>query len=112
MTRWSFLTSHARVLLAVASDPDLRLREIGDTVGISERRAYDIVADLTRSGYIAKTREGRRNRYEIQQDRPLRDELTGHRTIGDMLALLADTERAEGEHPEGSDGAPLVTRDR
>lgn len=97
METWSFLTSHARVLLALAADPELRLREIGDVVGISERRAHDIVADLTRSGYLVKKREGRRNRYEIQHDRPLMDELADHRTIGDMLALLADTERAEGE---------------
>lgn len=99
MTTWSFLTSHARVLLALAGDGDLRLREIGDLVGISERRAHDIVADLTRSGYLVKHREGRRNRYEIQHDRPLLDELTEHRTVGDMLTLLADTQHVEGEHP-------------
>lgn len=99
MPTWSFLTSHARVLLALTGDPELRLREIGDTVGISERRAYDIVVDLTRAGYLVKKRMGRRNRYEIQDDRPLLDQLTGHRTVGDMLALLADTERAEEELP-------------
>lgn len=93
MTTWSFLTTHARVLLALAGDADLRLREIGHVVGISERRAHDIVTDLTRSGYLVKQREGRRNSYEIRSDRPLRDDLTDHRTVGDMLALLSDTER-------------------
>lgn len=107
MTTWSFLTTHARVLLAIAGDGDLRLREIGDIVGISERRAHDIVGDLTRSGYLVKQREGRRNRYQIQPDRPLRDQLTEHRTIGEMLSLLADTERAlDGSAVSGGIGAP------
>lgn len=109
MTTWSFLTSHARVLLALASDPDLRLREIGDLVGITERRAHDIITDLTRSGYVVKQREGRRNSYEIRSDRPLRDGLTEHRTIGDMLSLLADTERAlddsDDPGPRGGTGS-------
>ena len=88
MTTWSFLTSHARVLLAIDRDPDIRLREIAATVGISERRAHGIVADLTASGYLVKRRDGRRNSYEVQHHRPLAEELADERAIGVILALL------------------------
>ena len=95
MPTWSFLTNHARVLLVIDSNPDIRLREIAAATGISERRAHDIVTDLADSGYLAKHRDGRRNTYEVQHDRPLDDDLTDHRAIGDVLALLADTSNAE-----------------
>lgn len=88
MPQWSFLTNHARVLLVVDSNPDIRLREIAAAVGISERRAHDIVGDLTTDGYLTKHRAGRRNSYEVQRHRPLDDELTDQRAIGDILALL------------------------
>lgn len=83
----------------LATDPDLRLREIADIVGISERRTHGIVTDLTRSGYLLKQREGRRNRYEIRTDRPLHDDLAEHRTVGDLLALLARSENPGGGGP-------------
>lgn len=89
MPSWSFLTNHARVLLAVAGEPDLRLREIAEVVGISERRVHGIVTDLTVSGYLAKEREGRRNRYVINAQRPLGPDLSDSRTVGDLVALLA-----------------------
>lgn len=95
MPTWSFLTNHARVLLVIDSNPNIRLREIGAAVGISERRAHDIVADLASSGYLAKQRDGRRNTYEVQRHRPLADGLTDHRAIGDILALLTDTSTAD-----------------
>lgn len=71
MVRWGFLTSHARVLLCIAHDPGVRLRDIAATVGITERRTYGIVADLTAAGYISKQKDGRRNRYQIQPHMPL-----------------------------------------
>ncbi|MBW3561119.1 MAG: winged helix-turn-helix domain-containing protein [Actinobacteria bacterium] len=86
---WSFLTNHARVLLAIAADPELRLREIADAVGISERRVHGIVTDLTDSGYLTKEREGRRNRYAIHTQRPLSQDLGDRGTVGDLVALLA-----------------------
>ncbi len=92
MPRWSFLTNHARVLLVIDGNPDVRLREIAAAVGISERRAHDIVGDLTDSGYLAKTRSGRRNTYEVQHHRPLGDDLADQRAIGDILALLTGTD--------------------
>jgi DNA-binding Lrp family transcriptional regulator len=85
---WSFLTNHARVLLCIAYDPGVRLREIGDAVGITERAAHRIVTELADAGYISRTRVGRRNRYTIQSDLPIPDPLAREQRIGDLLALL------------------------
>lgn len=93
MTSWSFLTTHARVLLTIAGDPDSRLRDIAESVGVTERRVYEIVTDLTESGYVTKHRVGRRNRYEIQTDRQINDDLIDL-TIGDVLDLLIRTSDA------------------
>lgn len=93
MTNWSFLTTHARVLLTIAGDPDIRLRDIAAAVGVTERRAHAIVADLTASGYLVKHRIGRRNRYEIRSDRQVNDDLIDL-TIGDVLDLLVRTSDA------------------
>ncbi len=71
MAEWSFLTNHARVLLCIARDPGVRLRDIAATLGITERTAFAVVADLTDAGYVLKERDGRRNRYEIQHHLPL-----------------------------------------
>ena len=90
MAEWSFLTNHARVLVCIAHDPGIRLRDIAAMVGITERSAYGIVTDLTTDGYVVKDREGRRNRYEIQTDLPLRGTVGRERTIGEVLNLLTD----------------------
>jgi DNA-binding IclR family transcriptional regulator len=90
MADWSFLTSHARVLLAIARNPKLRLREIATDVGISERRAFDIVTDLAAAGYIVKERDGRRSSYQVQAHLPLDEPVARRRPIGDVLALLVD----------------------
>jgi DNA-binding MarR family transcriptional regulator len=93
MTGWSFLTTHARVLLTIAEDPDIRLRDIAATVGVTERRAHAIVTDLTDSDYLTKHRVGRRNRYEIQSQRRVNDDVI-ELTIGDVLDLLTRTSDA------------------
>ena len=85
---WSFLTNHALVLLSIAQDPSIRLREIGETVGITERAAHRIVNDLAAAGYIARERHGRRNRYTIEPELPVPDPLARSRKIGDLLDLL------------------------
>jgi len=85
---WNFLTNHARVLVCVAQDPGIRLREIGDEVGITERAAHRIVSELADAGYIARERQGRRNRYSVQADLPLPDSVARERKIGDLLAIL------------------------
>jgi predicted transcriptional regulator len=91
MAEWSFLTNHARVLVCIAHDPGARLRDIAATLGITERRAYDIVTDLTEGGYVVKEKDGRRNRYQIQAHLPLRETITQERTIGEVLDVLAET---------------------
>jgi len=89
MAAWSFLTNHARVLLCIAHDPGVRLRDIAARVGITERSAYGIVTDLTEAGYVVKGKDGRRNRYQIQAHLPLPEPDGRERTIGEVLALLA-----------------------
>jgi predicted transcriptional regulator len=85
---WSFLTNHARVLMAIARDPGIRLREIGDTVGITERAAHRIVGELADGGYISRERNGRRNHYTVQSHLPLPDPFAREQSIGDLLAVL------------------------
>jgi DNA-binding IclR family transcriptional regulator len=91
MAEWSFLTNHARALLCIAHDPGVRLREIGATLGITERTAFGIVTDLTDAGYVVKNKDGNRNRYRIQHHLPLRGGVGQERTIGEVLQLLVDT---------------------
>ena len=88
-TSWTFLTTHARVLLCIAHDPGIRLRDIAIRLDITERSAYGIVTDLTRAGYIVKQKDGRRNRYQIQTHLPLPESTSQERTVGEVLALLS-----------------------
>jgi hypothetical protein len=88
MREWTFLTNHATALLCIAENPDLTLRQVGDYVGITERAAHRIVSDLCDGGYLVRTREGRRNRYEVRPEVPLRDPLLSSRPAGHMLAAL------------------------
>jgi hypothetical protein len=85
----NFLTSHARVLLCIARDPGVRLREVAASLGITERSAHAIVTDLTAAGYLVKHKHGRRNRYQIQAHLPLPEPASPEPAIGDVLALLA-----------------------
>jgi predicted transcriptional regulator len=87
-TTWSFLTNHARVLVCIAQDPGIRLREIGEDLGITERAAHRIVSELADAGYISRERNGRRNRYSIQAHLPLPDPVPREQKIGDLLAIL------------------------
>ena len=89
MVSWSFLSSHARVLLCIARDPGARLRDIAASVGITERSAHAIVSDLAGAGCVVRQKDGRRNRYQIQDHLPLPEAGTGGLAIGDILALLA-----------------------
>ncbi len=91
MAEWSFLTNHARVLVCIAHDPGVRLRDIATTLGITERSAYGIVTELTAAGYVMKEKDGRRNRYQIQAHMPVGEAIGRERTIGEVLDLLVDT---------------------
>ncbi len=97
MTEWSFLTNHARALLCIAHDPGIRLRDIAGMLGITERRAFGIVTDLTDAGYVVKEKDGRRNRYRIQNHLPLPEAVGRKRTIGEVLELLIDTTAKDSE---------------
>jgi len=96
---WSFLTNHARVLLCIAEDPTVRLREIGDRVGVTERAAYRIVDELAAAGYISRRRSGRRNHYTVHRDRPLPDRLSRTQPLGELLAILAPAADQAAEPP-------------
>jgi hypothetical protein len=87
---WSFLTNYAQVLLCIAQDPGIRLREIGEAVGITERAAHRIVGELVADGYISRKRNGRRNQYTIRSHLPLPDPLAREQRIGDLLAVLSE----------------------
>ncbi len=86
MENWALLTNHARVLLAIAGDPGIRLRDIAATLGITERSA--IVTDLAGAGYVAKHKDGRRNRYQIRAHLPLPGPASQQPTIGELPGLL------------------------
>ena len=105
---WSFLTNHAGVLLCIAQDPGARLRDIGDAVGITERAAHRIVAELTAAGYVSRRRVGRRNHYTIQSDLPIPDPLTRGQRVGDLLAILAGDDSPGS--PRLTPRQPLATR--
>jgi DNA-binding MarR family transcriptional regulator len=85
---WSFLTNHARVLQAIAADPTIRLRDIAAHASVTERTAAQIVRELERVGYLTKTRNGRRNRYELREELSLRHPSHRHRTVGELIRFL------------------------
>ncbi len=85
---WTFLTNHAQVLACIADQPDIRGRDIAGRVGITERAAQAIIADLVACGYVTRTREGRRNRYAINLEGRLRHPLQADHTIGELLVAL------------------------
>ena len=88
---WNFLTNHAHVLLCIARDPEVRLRDVAALVGITERAVQRIVTDLEAAGYLKVSKAGRRNRYEIDPDQPLRHPLERHRRIAALLELAGQT---------------------
>jgi hypothetical protein len=88
---WTFLSNHGRALLCIARDPGARLRDVAADLGVTERRAHGIVRDLAESGYIVKTKDGRRNRYEVRTHLPLPEPTASARPIGEVLQLLAGT---------------------
>jgi hypothetical protein len=92
MASWTFLTYHGRVLLLVAHDPGVRLREIATSLDITERSAFGIMTDLVEAGYVVKEKNGRRNRYHVQTHLPLPEPDGRERTIGEILTLLTGTD--------------------
>jgi hypothetical protein len=88
---WTFLTNHAQVLVCIAHDAGVRLRDIGERVGITERAAHRIVAELAAAGYITRQRNGRRNQYTINGQFPLPDPIAREQNVGELLEILTAT---------------------
>ena len=93
MTEWSFLTNHARVLLCIARDPNVRIRDIAACAEITERAAHEIVSHLCEEGYISKQRNGARNVYEVHGELSLRGTLEREHEVREILAPLLKTKR-------------------
>src|SRR5512136_2621691 len=91
--QWTFLSNHGHVLVCLAQDPRARLRDVASRVGITERAVQKILADLAAAGVVERRREGRRNRYRLHADRPLRHPIEAHRSIAALLGMVL--ERAE-----------------
>lgn len=85
---WTFMTNHSHVLICLAREPDLRLRDVAERVGITERAVQRIVADLEAAQVLQRIRDGRRNRYEVDVNRPLRHSVESHCTVSDLLKIV------------------------
>lgn len=101
MEQWTFLTNHAHVLLCISHDHHTRLRDVAERVGITERAAQRIVADLVEGGYLSRTRVGRRNAYEVHVELPLRHPIEQKNAIGSLLGLLSES-GGSAAAPEGA----------
>ena len=86
--KWTFLTNHAHVLICIAQDPSSRVRDLAARVGITERATHRIIAELKEAGYVTYDRDGRRNRYEVNSDLPMRHPVEGHCIILDLLSTV------------------------
>jgi hypothetical protein len=106
---WAFLTNHAQVLIWIARDPGIRLRDIGERVGITERAAHRIVDALAAAGYITRQRDGRRNHYTVNRSLPLPDAIAREQSIGELLEILT---AANGSvpHKDGAEHNSVIDR--
>ncbi|MBN1115440.1 MAG: MarR family transcriptional regulator [Oligoflexia bacterium] len=95
-TNWTFLTNHAHVLLCLAGSSSMRMRDIADTVGITERAVNHIIADLVKAGYIDRVKDGRCNVYRVHYDKNLRHPVEKHRRIKGLISFIQrDLEKTE-----------------
>ena len=88
---WTFLTNHGHVLMCLSMDSEMRLREVAERIGITERAVHKIVSDLESAGIIERKREGRRNKYTVHGNKPLRHPLESHCNIGQLVSLIQQT---------------------
>jgi DNA-binding MarR family transcriptional regulator len=88
MSSWTFFTNHAHVLLCISRDPEIRIRDLADQVGITERAAQRIVTDLIEADYLERERDGRRNRYTVREEQPLRHPVEQPHSVAEILAVL------------------------
>src|SRR3954452_3706306 len=117
MADWKFFTNHALVLLAVAADPEILLREIAEAVGITERAAHRIIGDLASGGYISRERKGRRNYYQVHVEAVLSQPGLNHpmlegRSMGQIAAQYLSAGRRDVGDDMGVNEALQTARDR
>lgn len=105
-TTWTFLSNHAHVLLCVAREPEIRLRDVAERVGITERAVQRIVADLEAAQYLERARSGRRNRYEVHRELPMRHPMARHREVGALLGLMMEPREASSSHRSAKSARP------
>jgi DNA-binding IclR family transcriptional regulator len=86
---WTMLTAHGRALVAIVQDPDARMRDLAEVIGVTERTAQAIVADLEAAGYVTHTRVGRRNRYRVDFNQPFRHSAQDGHLVGPFLQMLS-----------------------
>lgn len=106
---WTFLTNHAHVLVCIAEEPDIRGKDVAARVGITERAAQSIIADLVNSEYVTRRREGRRNRYQIHPAAPLRHPIESDHTVGDLLTMLGRLRSLSPVAPSATQATPAAT---
>ncbi len=87
-SQWTFLTNHAHVLLCIARTPGSLMRDLAREIGITERAVQRIIGDLIEAGYLSAERHGRRNRYRVQIDLPLRHPIEAHRSVASLIKML------------------------
>ena len=87
---WTFFTNHGHVLLCLAGQPELRMREVAQMVGITERAVQKIISELADSGYLEVQRQGRRNTYKVVQGKQLRHPIEAHKTVDDLVKLVSN----------------------
>jgi len=88
---WTFLSNHGHILLCIARDPDIRVREIAQAVGITERAVQRILGELEEAGAISRRRQGRRTHYQIDKRFPLRHPIEAHHSVGELLRLAGSS---------------------
>ncbi|MEE4174759.1 MAG: winged helix-turn-helix domain-containing protein [Xanthomonadales bacterium] len=106
MSKWTLFSNHGHVLVVLSRDPDARLRDVAQIVGITERAVQKIVRDLQNGGFVTVTKHGRRNRYRLRQNQPLRHTLEAHCTVGELLEMV--NRHAPGLEPEEDAGEEII----
>lgn len=109
MADWSLLTNHGRLLLAIENEPGLRVRDMAERLGLSERGVSLILRDLREAGYLTSRREGRRVFYSVVPEKPMRTDYLRHSTVGQLLGLLAAAETSRREEGKQAPDTRLGT---
>ena len=108
-TGWTFFSNYAIVLICVAEEPEIRLKDLAERVRITRRAVQRIIADLEEAGYVTRLREGRRNRYQVHMQLPLRHPMNAHCNVGDVLAMVNNARACLGESPGHERPSPVPT---